>query len=37
MKPRLLFVLPDLGLGGAQPMNLRLAGYLVHKGCPVRI
>jgi glycosyltransferase involved in cell wall biosynthesis len=37
MKPRLLFVVPDLGPGGAQPMNLRLATQLRARGWPVRV
>lgn len=37
MKPHLLFVVPDLGPGGAQPMNLRLARALQARGWPVRV
>ncbi len=37
MKPRLLFIIPDLGPGGAQPMNLRLARQLQSRGYPVRL
>lgn len=36
-KPRLLFILPDLGPGGAQPMNVRLACLLRQRGYPVRM
>jgi glycosyltransferase involved in cell wall biosynthesis len=32
MKPKLLFVLPDLAAGGAQPMNVRLAQQLQQRG-----
>jgi len=37
MKPRLLFIIPDLGPGGAQPMNLYLATELQARGWPVRV
>lgn len=37
MKPRLLFILSDLGPGGAQPMNVRLARQLQNRGWPVRL
>lgn len=37
MKPTLLLVMPDLGPGGAQPMNLRLAHELQKRGWSVRI
>ena len=37
MKPRLLFIINDLGPGGAQPMNLRLARQLQSRGYPVRL
>ena len=36
-KPRLLFVIPDLGPGGAQPMNLYLATELQARDWPVRV
>nr|BAL54436.1 glycosyl transferase family 1 [uncultured Gammaproteobacteria bacterium] len=37
MKPRLLFIISDLGPGGAQPMNVRLARQLQNRGWPVRL
>jgi len=37
MKPRLLIIIPDLGPGGAQPMNLRLARHLQARDYPVRL
>jgi len=36
-KPGVLFILPDLGAGGAQPMNLRLAQQLASRGWAVRV
>jgi glycosyltransferase involved in cell wall biosynthesis len=37
MKPKLLFVLPDLAAGGAQPMNVRLAQQLQQRGWHVAL
>lgn len=37
MTPSLLFVLPDLAAGGAQPMNVLLAQQLQSRGWPVRL
>jgi len=37
MKPKILFVLPDLAAGGAQPMNVRLAQQLQQRGWHVAL
>ncbi|MCX8049020.1 MAG: glycosyltransferase [Methylohalobius sp.] len=37
MKPHVLIVISDLGPGGAQPMNLRLARHLKGRDYPVRV
>lgn len=36
-KPRLLFIISDLGPGGAQPINVWLARLLRNHGYPVRM
>ncbi|MBW1738039.1 MAG: hypothetical protein JRI79_14915 [Deltaproteobacteria bacterium] len=37
MKPRVPIIIPDLGLGGAQPMNRRLARHIQARDYPVRL